>query len=74
MEAIIKYNLPDDQVDFNLAVNGHKWYLLAWDLDQYFRSRLKYEEGISEQAYDAVQEARDKLRELMGDYSLSFND
>lgn len=74
MEATLKYNLPDEQSDFNLAVNGFKWHLVAWDLDQYFRTRLKYEEGISDQAYEAVEQARDKLRDIISEYGLSVND
>jgi hypothetical protein len=38
MEAILKFELPDDQVEINSAVNGSKWQLALWDLDQYLRT------------------------------------
>jgi hypothetical protein len=42
MEAILKFELPDDQVEFNSAVNGSKWQLALWELDQYLRTNTKY--------------------------------
>lgn len=64
MQATLQFKLPDEQHEFDHAVNGHKYASVLWHLDQYLRSRLKYEEGLSQDAYDALQATRDKLREL----------
>lgn len=74
MKAILEFTLPDDNTDFSLATNGHKWFDVAWEMDQYFRTRLKYEDNISDEAYAAVEQAREKLRELIADNSISLND
>ena len=42
MEAILKFNLPEDEEQFNVASKAMDWSLLAWDLDQMIRSLLKY--------------------------------
>jgi len=71
MEAILKFNLPEEQTEFDNAVNGTKWSLVAWELDQYLRKKMKYGE-ISQEAYDAFEECRDKLHEIKGGYGLVF--
>jgi hypothetical protein len=53
-------------------MNGGKWYTLAWELDQYLRNRLKHE-ILSEDAYKALDEARDKLHELRSESGLTFD-
>ena len=71
MEAILKFNLPEEQTEFDNAVNGTKWSLVSWELDQYLRKKMKYGE-ISQEAYDAFEECRDKLHEIKGEYGLVF--
>ncbi len=72
MKAVLKFSLPEDQEDFDLAVHGGKWMSACWDLDQHLRSRLKYEQGLSEDACKALEETRDKLREILTDYNLEL--
>ena len=73
MKAILEFNLPEDQSDFDNAVNGAKWSLVAWELDQWLRSQIKYTpEEISQDAFDAFEQCRDKLHEIKGDYGLKF--
>jgi len=73
MKAILEFNMEDDRTDFQLAVDAPKWYTLAWEFDQYLRTRMKYEENISEDEYKAVEAARDKFRELMNESGLLFD-
>jgi hypothetical protein len=37
------------------------------EFDQYLRGRLKYEDNITDDAYKAVEEAREKLWEMCRD-------
>lgn len=73
MKAILEFNMDDDKNDFELAINGRKWYVLAWEFDQYLRTRMKYEESISDDEYKAVEAAREKLRDLMFESGLNFD-
>lgn len=68
----IEFDTVEDQHEMEMCLNGSKWCLVAWELDQYFRSRIKYENDISEDAYNAVEEARGKLRELMQENGVTF--
>ena len=72
MEATLKFNLPEEQPEFDNAVNGTKWSLVAWELDQYLRSKIKHGE-LPQEAYDAFEECRDKLYEIKGEYGLVFD-
>jgi hypothetical protein len=66
MKAILEFNLPDDQDDFQDAVNGQKWKLMVWEFDQDLRSKIKYApDSISEDTYKAYEEIRQKLYDLM---------
>ena len=73
MKAILEFNLPDEQSDFDNAVDGYKWSLAAWELDQHLRSQLKYNDELTEEQYDTCQEIRDKLWDILGDKNLSFD-
>ena len=73
MEAILKFNLPEEQPEFDNAVNGWKWSIVTWELDQHLRSQLKYNDKLTEEQYDALQEVRDKLWEIVNEHSLSFD-
>ena len=71
MEAILKYNLPDDQIDFDLAVNGSKWMGAMWELNNWLRSQIKHPpEGMSDDTYKAFEDARDQLYEILNENQL----
>ena len=74
MKAILEFNLPDDQPEFDNAINGTKWSLVAWELDQWLRSQIKYPpDDMSQEAYDAFEQCRDKLHEIKNEYNLNFD-
>ena len=73
MKAILEFNLPDDQPDFQLAVDGSKWSYVAWQIDQELRAKLKYDENISEDTYNELQKLRDKLYDFINSSGLTFD-
>ena len=42
MKAILEFELPDDQEEYEYAVNAPKMYLALWEIKQLIRSKLKY--------------------------------
>ena len=44
MKAILEFNLPEDQEQFNIASKAMDWALLAWDIDQFIRNKIKYDQ------------------------------
>lgn len=73
MEAILKFKLPDDQVEFNSAINGFKWQLALWDLNNYLRTNTKYaSDSTPENKVNALYEVKDELNKIMNNYNLEF--
>ena len=74
MKAILEFNLPDDQQDFELASNAMKFWTVLYDLDQDLRSKTKYaSDDLPQDKYDAYQEVRDMLYELMSQNNISLD-
>ena len=70
-KVTIEFDSIEDNEELTLYINGMKWYSLAWELDQYMRSRLKYSE-LSEEVYKELSETREKLHEIMREEGLKF--
>lgn len=74
MKAILEFNLPDDQQEFDLATSAIKFWHVLWELDQDLRAKTKYaSDDLPEDKYDAYKEVRDKLHELMTENNISFD-
>lgn len=74
MKAILEFNLPEDQQDFELASNALKFWSVLYHLDQDLRSKTKYApDDLPQDKYDAYQEVRDMLHEFMRDESISLD-
>lgn len=75
MKARLKYDLPDEQSEFEDAVNGTKWKLSMWELDQWLRAQYKYmpDAEYSEAAYNAYEKSRERLFEILNENGLSLD-
>jgi hypothetical protein len=66
MKATIEFNLPEENEEFNIAVNAVKYYATLHDMDEFLRCKLKYGELTKAEA-EVYSVCRDKLNELRGD-------
>jgi hypothetical protein len=71
-KVILEFDPFEDKYEMESALNGIKWRSLVWDLDQYLRSELKYNDKLNGEAYDAVEKIREKLHELKNDEGLTL--
>jgi hypothetical protein len=71
-KVILEFDPTEEREDIESAINGWKWKMLVWDLDQHLRSELKYNDAITGQVYDELQRVRDKLHELKTDSGLTL--
>lgn len=71
MKAILEFNLPDENYEYLNATNGTKFRSVLWDLDQWMRAKLKYEE-LPDGQYDAIKQTRDQLRTLLQDENIDI--
>ena len=74
MEAILEFILPEDKIEFETATKSMDWAILAWDIDQYIRNRLKYQTDKlqTSSAKEELELLRNELRDLMEESGLQF--
>lgn len=64
MKAILQFNLPEENHEYLNASQGAQMRFILWNVDQWLRAKLKYEE-LSDGQYDAFKETREYLRSLL---------
>lgn len=80
MNIILEFG-EDEAKDAEIALNGWKWKLAMWDLDQLLRSTVKHGVSILNKNQEATSEEinvadkiRDEIREILNGYSLNLED
>jgi hypothetical protein len=76
-KAILEFNLdePEERTDHLRAVKSLNIMSVLWEFDMYLRSQLKYnEDNLTNEAYEALDKAREKLYEVMNDQHVSFDE
>jgi hypothetical protein len=62
----------DDENDLLVAINGYKCKLALWQLDQFLRSEIKYNDKLTEEQYEYAEIVRNKLHEFINDFNLTL--
>ena len=80
MNIILEFG-DDETKEAETALNGWKWKLAMYDLDQILRSTVKHNVSIlnnNQQATDAeinvADKIREELREILQQYNLNLDD
>ena len=77
-EVILKFDSVEEQDDIKTALDGYKWKLAMWDLDQELRKTTKYSQSLiktdgteaSEVEYEVAEKYREIIRETLHGYGL----
>ena len=77
-EVILKFDSVEEQDDIKSALDGYKWKLAVWDLDQELRKTTKYSQSIltrsgteaSEIEHEVAEKYRELIRETLHGYGL----
>ena len=74
MKATLEFDLPEDHIEFEMAVNASKMHSVLWEMDQWLRAQYKYmpDTEYSQDKYDTFEKCRDQLRELMFENGVKF--
>jgi len=66
MKAILEFNLPEDQPEFNNAIKGGDWKHVCWEMDQLLRRNIKYApDDVNEEVLDALEKIREEFNRIM---------
>jgi hypothetical protein len=66
------FNLPEDQAEFDFAIQGSKMYLALWDISQELRTLWKYEE-LSEEEWKIVERIRENFYDILQKNNINLN-
>jgi hypothetical protein len=73
MKAILKFNLPEENVEFLLATQASDMHFVLWSLDQYLRGKLKYSsDDMSDDTYTTYEDCRKQLHNLMENSNINL--
>ena len=68
MKAILEFNLPEEEEQFNASNKGMDWALLVLHIDQFIRNKIKYEQDRE----DILQLVRNELTFQMEEKGLQY--
>ena len=66
------FNLPEDQAEFDFAMQGSKMYSALWDISQELRTLWKYEE-LKQEEWDMVERIRNKFYEILDENQIKLD-
>jgi hypothetical protein len=80
MNIVIEFG-DDETKDAEIALNGWKWKMAMWDLDQLLRSTTKHGVSLLDSKKEASSEEveiaykiRDQIREMLSNSGLNLED
>jgi hypothetical protein len=71
-KIILEFDSVEEKDDARDALDGYKWKLAMWDLDQELRNKVKYDETLPADVAEAFELLRDKIRDILNDYNLKM--
>lgn len=65
MKATLSFNLPEEQQEHILALNGSKLASEIQEFDYYLRGEIKYNVTLSAEHLELYEKIREKLHEMV---------
>jgi hypothetical protein len=80
-EIILKFDSLEESEEARTALDGWKWKMAIYDLDQILRGTVRHNMSIiesnrqaSDEEIDLADKIREEIREILNKYNLSFED
>ena len=74
MKAILKFDLPEEQPEFNFATQGSDWWNVCWRMDQWLRGNIRHApDSMSDDELEAYERCREELREIINNSGLNLD-
>lgn len=65
MDAMLSFDLPEDNFEFQCAINGIALRRSICDFQEYMRQMYKYNERISDAEKEMIQHLREQFQEML---------
>jgi hypothetical protein len=72
MKAILEFNLPEDQHEYDLANQAPRTQAFLWDFSQQLRSWRKYHNDFKD-ASDALEKITDEFYRLLNTHEINID-
>ena len=72
MKAILQFDLPEDQHDYEIAVQAPKIQSFIWDFSQQLRAWQKYHHDFKN-ADDALDKIREEFYRLINEHNINID-
>ena len=73
MEAILKFSLPNDKWEFQMANESAAMHSVIWDMDQWLRKMIKHApDSMSGDTYKTFEDCREQLHEFINDNNINL--
>jgi hypothetical protein len=72
MKVLLRFDLPDDQRDYEIAIQAPKIQSFLWDFSQQLRSWYKYHHDFKD-ADDALDKIREEFYRLLNEHNINID-
>jgi hypothetical protein len=72
MKIKMIFNLPDDQIEYDMANKASAMYSFIWDVKQEIRTELKYN-SLTDEQYEIMDKFSEFFHEKLIEYSINLN-
>ena len=69
MKATLIY---EDEEELRTALDGAKWKYSFWELKQFVRSQLKYNDNLTTEQYEAYEQINEQITEILINNNLNI--
>ena len=80
-KIILEFDSVEESLEARTALDGSKWKIAMWDLDQELRGTTKYEASIldssktaDEKEMEIAEKYRERIREILEGHGLTLID
>jgi len=69
MKATLIY---DDEEELRTALDGAKWKYSFWELKQFVRAQLKYNDDLTTEQYEAYEQINEQITDILINNNLNI--
>jgi hypothetical protein len=71
MKATLIY---EDEEELRTALDGAKWKYSFWELMQFVRKELKYNDDLTTEQYEAYEQVKEQIIEILKENNLTLDE
>ena len=71
MKATLIY---EDEEELRTALDGAKWKYSFWELKQFIRTELKYNDNLTAEQYEAYEAINEQITDILINNNLNFDE